>query len=205
MSDLDRDLENALMRYEQERAANSFHRAFRQRLYAMKLHKATRLHYDLRLEWNNVLLSWAIRQGPSRVPNIFRKAIEMDDHRKEYIWFEGLHETGPIILWDRGTWELHPVCDDVANCLRSGLLLFILHGEKLNGGWMLKRTDDVNPRMHPVWTLSKLADSFARTSADECILKELPNSVNGGTMEEVVDRWIHPRNRYERQGKLFEN
>lgn len=82
-------------------------RALYQRAYAIKKHQATHLHYDLRLEWNGVLLSWALPQGPSCRAAVLREAIEMEDHRVANLLFEGVHETGPIMLWDRGTWEPH--------------------------------------------------------------------------------------------------
>jgi len=85
--------------------AEANRRALHERAYAMKKHHATRLHYDLRLEWNGVLLSWALPDGPSCCAGVIRKAIEMEDHSRTNLLFEGVHETGPIMLWDRGTWE----------------------------------------------------------------------------------------------------
>jgi bifunctional non-homologous end joining protein LigD len=99
-------------------------RALYQRAYATKKHHATRLHYDLRLEWNGVLLSWALPQGPSCHAGVLREAIEMEDHRVANLLFEGVHETGPIMLWDRGTWEPHPEFEDIEICLRKGILRF---------------------------------------------------------------------------------
>jgi len=101
-------------------------RALYQRAYAIKKHHATRLHYDLRLEWNGVLLSWALPQGPSCRAGVLREAIEMEDHRVANLPFEGVHQTGPIMLWDRGTWELHPEFEDIESCLRKGILRFTL-------------------------------------------------------------------------------
>jgi len=74
-----------------------------ERAYAMKQHHAAHLHYDLRLEWNGVLLSWALSEGPSRRAGAIREAIEMEDLNRAHLLFEGVHETGPIMLWDRGT------------------------------------------------------------------------------------------------------
>src|SRR5579859_5160462 len=71
-------------------------RALYQRAYAIKKHHATRLHYDLRLEWNGVLLSWALPQGPNCRAVVLREAIEMEDHRVANLLFEGVHETGPL-------------------------------------------------------------------------------------------------------------
>lgn len=176
-------------------------RAFREHAYAMKKHHATRLHYDLRLEWSGVLLSWALPDGPSCRAGVLRKAIEMEDHNRANLLFEGVHRTGPIMLWDRGTWE--PLDDDVEDCLRKGILRFTLYGEKLKGGWTLARTNR-NAQRH-IWTLQKLADVFAESTADKSILEEQPNSISTGrTMEEIVRDWTSPKNKYQRQKKLFE-
>lgn len=181
------------------------HVAFRERAYGMKKHHATRLHFDLRLEWNGVLLSWAIPKGPDCRVGAVRKAIEMEDHRKAYLLFEGLYETGPIMLWDCGTWEPQLECDDVERSLRCGILRFTLRGEKLKGGWTLARIRGAGDRLRPTWTLSKHADAFARNPMSRCVLEELPNSVSTGkTMEEIVRDWVKPRNRHERQMKLFD-
>jgi bifunctional non-homologous end joining protein LigD len=179
------------------------HRTLHERAYAMKKHHATHLHYDLRLEWNGVLLSWALPQGPSCRAEVLREAIEMEDHRVANLLFEGVHETGPIMLWDRGTWEPHSEFEGIESCLREGILRFTLYGEKLKGGWVLARTNRNAPR--PIWTLSKLADSFAETSSDQCLLKAQPNSIRSArTMEQIVRDWTEPRNKYERQAKLFD-
>src|ERR1700733_11497778 len=110
-----------------ERIAN--HQPFHERKYAFKKHHATRLHYDLRLEWNGFLLSWALPEGPSCNAGIIREAIEMEDHRTINLLFEGVHHTGPIMLWDRGTWEPHLESDDIESSLRNGILRFTLRGE----------------------------------------------------------------------------
>lgn len=105
------------------------------------------------------------------------------------------------MLWDRGTWEPHPGFEDIESCLREGILRFTLHGEKLKGGWILTRTNKNTPR--PVWTLSKLADPFAESANN--ILEEQPNSIKSGkTMEEIVRDWTTPKNKHERQTKLFD-
>ncbi len=179
-------------------------RAFRERAYAMKKHDATRLHYDLRLEWNGVLLSWALPEGPNCCAGVIRKAIEMEDHNRANLMFEGVHETGPIMLWDRGTWEPQLEYDDIRNALREGILRFTLRGKKLKGGWTLARINSVSNAPRPIWTLCKQADSFAKSRVDKCILEEQPNSVSTGrTMREIVQDWIRPKDRYERQIRLF--
>jgi bifunctional non-homologous end joining protein LigD len=169
----------------------------------MKKHHATRLHYDLRLEWNGVLLSWALEEGPSYRPGETRKAVEMEDHSRANLLFEGVHETGPIMLWDRGTWEPHLESDDIESSLREGILRFTLHGEKLKGAWTLERTNTVRNTPRPVWTLCKHADAFAESYTGRCILEEQPNSVTGKTMEEIVQSWTRPKDKHERQSRLF--
>ncbi|HSS97120.1 MAG TPA: DNA polymerase ligase N-terminal domain-containing protein [Terriglobales bacterium] len=170
----------------------------------MKKHHASRLHYDLRLEWDGGLLSWALPQGPSRQATVIRQAIEMESHRKAYLGFEGEHETGTIMLWDRGTWEPYPTSADVGENLHKGILRFTLHGEKLKGGWILTRitTESV---WHPTWTLCKCDDPFAQSQTNKCILEEMPNSIKTGrTMGEIRRDWSSPKDRYQHQMKLFD-
>jgi bifunctional non-homologous end joining protein LigD len=181
------------------------HSAFRERAYAMKKHHATRLHYDLRMEWNGVLLSWALPEGPSCYAGVVQAAIEMEDHSRANLLFEGVHETGPIMLWDRRKWEPHLESEDIESCLCRGTLRFNLHGAKLKGGWMLTRTNAARKAQRPIWTLSKLSDSFAASKASKSVLEELPNSISTGrNLEEIVRDWTSPRNKQERQARLFD-
>lgn len=174
-----------------------------ERAYAMKKHHATRLHYDLRLEWSGVLLSWALPDGPSCHVGEFRRAIEMEDHRREYLLFEGLHRTGPIMLWDRGTWEPHSESGDIGNGLRKGFLRFTLRGEKLKGDWTLTRMNSARNASRPIWVLCKQADLFVDSCVDRG-MEEHANSVSTGrTMEEIVRDWKNPKNNHEKQAKLF--
>lgn len=174
-----------------------------QRAYAMKKHHATRLHYDLRLEWNGVLLSWALPEGPSYSAGVLREAIEVEEHRVANLQFEGMHETGPIMLWDRGTWEPSSEFEDIESCLCKGILRLALYGEKLKDGWMLASTNRNAPR--PIWALSKLADSLAERAVDKSILEKQPDSVRSGrSMEEIVRDWTKPTNRHMRQMRLFD-
>lgn len=178
---------------------------FRERAYVMKKHHATRLHYDLRLEWHGVLLSWAIPEGPSCVAGAVRKAIEMEDHSRANLLFEGVHETGPVMLWDRGTWEPNLEYEDIESSLDSGILRFTLRGEKLKGCWTLARMNSARDAQRPIWTLCKQVDSFAASRIDKCVLKEQPNSISTGrTMEEIVQDWTKPKDRHELQTKLFD-
>ena len=179
--------------------------AFGERAYAIKKHHATRLHYDLRLEWNGVLLSWALPEGPSCHVRVIRKAIEMEDHNRANLLFEGVHETGPIMLWDRGTWEPYPESEDIEQSLHKGILRFALHGEKLKGGWTLTRTSAAGNASRSVWMLCKRADAFAESHPYRCVLKERPNSISTGrTMEEIVWDWTRPNDKHQRQMRLFD-
>jgi bifunctional non-homologous end joining protein LigD len=188
-----------------EMEVEAYHRAFRERAYAMKKHHATRPHYDLRMEWNGVLLSWALPDGPSCRARAIREAIEMEDHSRANLLFEGVHDTGPMMLWDRGTWEPLPESNDVEAGLRRGVLRFTLRGEKLKGNWMLTRTNSARNAPRATWTLSKLADSFAENISDKSILKEQPNSVSTGrTMEQIVRDWRGQKNKCEQQTELFQ-
>ncbi len=159
---------------------------FLHRHYALKKHWASRLHYDLRLEWNGSLLSWAVPMGPTRNPGVARKALQMPNHRPENLGFEGVHESGTIMLWDRGTWEPHPDTRDIDAALQQGSLRFILHGEKLEGCWTLNRTNEIQHDV-PIWLLSKEED-FSSVEGTDKLLEERSNSVKSGRTREEIDR-----------------
>jgi bifunctional non-homologous end joining protein LigD len=177
---------------------------YHRRPYAMKKHLATSLHYDLRLEWNGVLLSWALPEGPSCRAGLFRQAIEMDDHRSAYLEFEGLHETGPIMLWDLGVWEPCSESEDMEGSLRKGILRFTLYGERLRGDWTLTRTNTTR-NSRPVWNLSKQADAFSYQHTRKSVLEEWPRSVRTGrSIQEIERDWKRPKDKHQRQAKLFD-
>jgi bifunctional non-homologous end joining protein LigD len=156
--------------------------------FVLHKHHATADHYDLRLELNGVLKSWAVPKGPSLNPADKRFAVATEDHPVEYIDFEGVipageYGGGPMIVWDTGTWA--PMGDPVAD-LAKGAFKFRLVGEKLNGGWMLTRLKprpDDNGKIG--WLLFKEHDQSMDTEVD--VLLSRPESVKTGRrIEELV-------------------
>jgi bifunctional non-homologous end joining protein LigD len=179
--------------------------------YFMKKHDATRLHYDLRLGWNGVLKSFVIEEGPSDVAGNPRKAIEVEDHKREYGAFEGViaegkYGAGTVMLWDRGMWEPLPECVDVELGLRNGHLRFTLDGEKLEGVWELIRRDkSVQNEKNLIWDLIKEPDSFARNGRPGDILEEAPHSVSSGrSLEEIRRYWEKPIPKPKSDATLFD-
>lgn len=175
--------------------------------YCIQKHAASRLHYDFRLEWDGVLLSWAVPKGPSLDPRDKRFAARVEDHPVEYRDFEGVipqgeYGGGTVVLWDRGTWA--PVYDTAAG-LKKGELKFVLHGEKLAGRWALVRLKD-DPK---AWLLVKDRDEHARPAEELDIVSARPESVvSGRGLAEVAaerDRlWhskvVHPGGRVDPGG-----
>ena len=137
--------------------------------FCVQKHLASHLHYDLRLEWNGVLLSWAVPKGPSIDPKDKRLAMKVEDHPIAYGTFEGVipegYGAGVVMLWDRGTWE--PETDDVGASMRKGDLKFRLHGFKLKGSWVLVKTHGFGPSTGSgqaagnSWLLIKHRDDWA--------------------------------------------
>ena len=151
------------------------------RLFVVHQHAATRLHYDLRLEMDGVLRSWAVPKGPSRNTADKRLAVFVEDHPLEYGDFEGVipegnYGAGQVIVWDRGQWL--PL-NDYHEGLRSGKLLFELKGYKLKGKWTLVKLKKTEKE----WLLIKERDSHASANGDDFP----PGSVLSGlTVEDLA-------------------
>ncbi|MEW6121909.1 MAG: DNA ligase D [Pseudomonadota bacterium] len=156
--------------------------------FVIQKHAARRLHYDLRLEMDGVLKSWAVTRGPSLVPGEKRLAVHVEDHPLDYGSFEGTipeghYGAGRVILWDRGTWT--PV-GDPAKGLKKGHLEFTLAGEKLTGRWHLVRMAPRPGEKTDNWLLIKAEDEAARGQDDPDITQSAPLSVvSGRTVEDV--------------------
>lgn len=155
--------------------------------YLVQKHRASHLHYDFRLEWNGVLLSWAVPKGPSLDPSVKRLATQVEDHPLEYEEFEGVvppgeYGGGTVMVWDKGTW--FPEIPDVDEALNKGELKFTIDGRKLNGSWVLVRTRGFGRRERPSWLLIKHRDLFAA----KCdITLEAPRSaISGRTLAEIA-------------------
>lgn len=162
-------------------------------LYVVQKHQASHLHYDFRLEWHGVLLSWAIPKGPSLDPSVKRLAARVEDHPLEYGSFEGVipegeYGGGTVMLWDRGTWA--PEVPDVDAALDKGELKFTLFGKKLRGSWVLVRTKLGYGRGSdkPQWLLIKHRDQYAST---EDVEAEEPRSVASNRLLADIARDDH--------------
>jgi bifunctional non-homologous end joining protein LigD len=158
-------------------------------IYAVQKHMAARLHYDFRLEWKGILLSWAVPKGPSLDPALKRLAVQTEDHPLEYADFEGVipegqYGAGTVMLWDKGTWE--PGDADVDSSLQNGEIKFTLQGHKLKGSWVLVRIRGFgkNP-LQSTWLLIKHRDQYASTTD---VMQEEPRSVASGRLLSDIAR-----------------
>ena len=154
--------------------------------FVVQKHAASRLHYDFRLEWDGVLLSWAVTKGPSPAPSEKRLAVRTEDHPLDYGSFEGTipkgqYGGGTVMLWDRGTWMPQ---GDVTKGLKDGKLKFTLQGQLMQGGWTLVRMRTEGKREN--WLLIKERDDYATDSADG-LTKGTARSIDSGrTMTEIA-------------------
>ncbi len=130
--------------------------------FVVQEHWATAHHFDLRLEVDGVMRSWAVPKEPSMDPAAKRLAIEVEDHSIEYASFEGEVDGGKVTIWDRGTYEQGGRVP-WPEALGRGHAVFVLHGEKLEGGFALQRTRGGEK---PHWLLIKRKDEFAQPESD---------------------------------------
>jgi DNA ligase D-like protein (predicted 3'-phosphoesterase) len=127
-------------------------------IFVVQEHWATAHHFDLRLEVDGAMRSWAVPKEPSMDPAQKRLAIEVEDHTVEYASFEGEIDGGKVVIWDSGTYEQGGRVP-WPEALERGHAVIVLHGEKLKGGFALQRT---RKGEKPQWLLIKRKDAFAR-------------------------------------------
>lgn len=160
-------------------------------LYVIHKHAARRLHYDLRLELDGVLKSWAVPKGPSLNPAEKRLAVHVEDHPMEYGSFEGSipegeYGGGTVMLWDRGRWE--PIGDPHEGYAK-GDFKFTLIGEKLRGAWVLARMKGSAGENGKNWLLIKKRDDYAISAGGPDPVDHMDRSVAGGrSMSEIAAR-----------------
>ena len=159
----------------------------KQLLYVIQKHRATQLHYDFRLEFEGVLLSWAVPKGPSLDPSVKRLAMQVEDHPVDYGGFEGVipegeYGGGTVMVWDTGTWT--PESPDIAEALKKGDLKFTLHGKKLRGSWVLVRTHGYGSSSGKSWLLIKHRDEFAST--EDVVATEPKSAVSKRLLADIA-------------------
>ncbi|HET7168493.1 MAG TPA: DNA ligase D [Candidatus Limnocylindrales bacterium] len=165
--------------------------------FVVQRHRATRLHYDFRLEIEGVLVSWAVPKGPSLDPKTRRMAVHVEDHPIEYFDFEGVipakqYGAGDVIVWDWGTWEPEAPTLDPRKAVEDGELKFRIHGEKLKGRFVIVRTSR-RPGAAPArafeqddgeqWLLIHKKDEAATDGWDA---EDYPQSVKTGRTNDEV-------------------
>ena len=162
----------------------------KRRRFVIQKHAATRLHYDLRLEFDGVFKSWAVTRGPSLDPHDKRLAVEVEDHPLDYGDFEGTiprgeYGGGTVQLWDRGYWESES--NDPDEGFRKGDLKFTLYGEKLGGSWVLVRMrNDRDGGKRTNWLLIKHRDEYAREGKTNDILEADKSVASGRSMDQIA-------------------
>ncbi len=155
-------------------------------IFVIQEHHARHLHWDLRLEIDGVMPSWALPKGPSLNPTIKRLAVRTEDHPIPYAHFEGTipegeYGAGTVMVWDIGTYENLHMHDDklvpMKTCLQQGRMEFLLHGTKLHGAYVMIRLKDGKS-----WLFFKKNDAYAR---DTDILKENKSALTGRTIAQI--------------------
>jgi DNA ligase D-like protein (predicted 3'-phosphoesterase) len=164
-------------------------------VFVVQQHAATARHFDLRLQVGGVMRSWAVPKGPSLDPSVKRLAVQVEDHGLEHNSFEGPTDNGAVVVWDRGRYEQGGRVPWPA-ALDRGHAVFVLHGEKLRGGFALQRTgagqgarkaqaNRARARADAQWLLVKRRDEYARAGSD--VVAEQPASVlSGQTLDELL-------------------
>lgn len=177
--------------------ARSGARAAKQLRFVIQKHDASRLHYDLRLEMDGVMKSWAVPKGPSADPAVKRLAMQVEDHPVEYNTFEGTipageYGGGTVMLWDNGTYEIeNPLQDDMNAAAHDeyerGELKIVFHGKRIKGSYALVRTHGMGgSSSRPAWLLIKHRDKQARPDSESALTEKHVKSVTTArTMDQI--------------------
>ncbi len=173
--------------------------------FVIQKHRASRLHYDFRLEADGVLKSWAVPKGPSFNPTDRRLAMHVEDHPMDYRTFEGIipegnYGAGEVIVWDQGTYSLAEG-DDAAAEIGKGKIKFVMHGEKMRGEFTLVRIRGRNTESGDPWLLIKDHDEFVNTKYN--IEKDNKSVKTGRTVESYAEdpkapHWISSKKKADR-------
>ena len=155
-------------------------RGVRAGVFVVQEHQATAHHFDFRLEVDGTMRSWAVPKGPSMDPLVKRLAVEVPDHNLGHNEFEGRAGGGAVIVWDQGAYEQGGRVP-WPEALDRGHAVFVLHGQKLQGGFALQRT---RTGKKPQWLLIKRRDEFARAGSD--IVSEQPQSIKSGAVLDAL-------------------
>jgi bifunctional non-homologous end joining protein LigD len=160
--------------------------------FLIQRHAATRLHYDLRLEHDGVLKSWAVTKAPSRDPTVKRLAVEVEDHPVDYSDFEGVipggnYGAGTVQMWDTGVWR--PQDADIGAALKKGMLKIEIDGERLKGGWALVRlkSDRGKPAKRANWLLVKEKDEHAVPGEGDALAEIDASITTGRSLSEIAE------------------
>jgi bifunctional non-homologous end joining protein LigD len=159
--------------------------------FVIQKHAATRLHFDLRLELDGVMKSWAVPRGPSPDPMDKRLAVQVEDHPMEYNEFEGTipkgeYGGGTVMIWDRG-WYEHETKggpEAIRAGYHKGDLKVVFHGKRMKGSWVLVRTRGYGDDGKPSWLLIKHRDTYAEAGGD-LVETHLTSVATKRTMEEI--------------------
>jgi DNA ligase D-like protein (predicted 3'-phosphoesterase) len=149
--------------------------------FVVQEHLATAHHFDLRLQVGEVMRSWAVPKGPSMDPAVKRLAVQVEDHALEHNRFEGPTEHGGVLVWDGGDYEQGGRVP-WPQALERGHAVFVLHGQKLHGGFALQRT---RPGPKAQWLLLKRRDEQARPGSD-VVAERAASVLSGRTLEELL-------------------
>ncbi len=162
-------------------------------VFVIHKHDASRLHYDLRIEADGVLKSWAVPKGPSTDSRIKRLAVPTEDHKLDYGEFEGTipedeHGAGTVMIWDRGTYRNIRKDDNgtqipISECMNDGELKLWLDGEKISGGYVLARMDSTDDER---WLLIKMDDEEADARRNPVSTENL-SVVSGRDLDEIAE------------------